>query len=95
MGEVKELTRFYNAIRNDPRISIGHISLYMALFQLYNLNGFRNPINVNRKKLMEIAKISSFATFHKVIYDLNELRYIEYAPSYNPAICSTVNLLEL
>jgi hypothetical protein len=94
MAEVKELTKFYDAISNDPRINISHI-LYMAIFQLYNLNGFKNPINVNRKKLMAIAKISSFATFHKVIYDLNELKYIEYAPSYNPIICSRVNLLEL
>jgi hypothetical protein len=92
MGEIKELTGFYEAIQDDPRIGSTHISLYMALFQLYNLNGFRNPINICRKKVMEVAKISGTATFHKCIKDLHELGYIQYLPSYNPAICSQVNL---
>ena len=92
MGEIKELTSFYETIQDDPRIGATHISLYMALFQLYNLNEFRNPINICRKKVMEVAKISGVATFHKCIKDLHELGYIQYLPSYNPAICSQVNL---
>ena len=56
MGEIKELTSFYEAIRDDPRIGPTHISLYMALFQLYNLNGLRNPVNICRKRVMESSK---------------------------------------
>ena len=95
MGEIKELTSFYEAIRDDPRIGTTHISLYMALFQLYNLNEFRNPINICRKKVMEVAKISGLATFHKCIKDLNTFGYIQYLPSYKSAISSQVNLLKL
>jgi len=90
MGEIKELTNFYEAIRDDPRISTTHISLYMALFQLYNMNGFKNPINICRKRVMEVAKISGLATFHKCMKYLDEFGYIRYVPSYNPAINSQV-----
>lgn len=93
--EIKELTRFYETIRNNPRMGPSHISLYMALFHLYNLNGFRNPVNICRKRVMEIAKISAFATFHKCIKDLDQFGYVQYWPSYNSTINSQVNLLKL
>lgn len=95
MREVKELSRFYQAIRNDPRVGPSHISLYMALFQLYNLNGFTNPINISRKKVMPLAKISGFATFHRCIKDLSEFGYLEYRPSYNRSIDSQVSLIQI
>jgi hypothetical protein len=95
MEEIKELTSFYEAIWNDPRIGPTHISLYMALFQLYNLNGFRNPVHICRKRVMEIAKISGFATFHKCIKDLCTFGYVQYSPSYDPTLHSQVNLLKL
>jgi hypothetical protein len=91
MGEIKELTRFYQAILEDSRIGPSHISLYMALFQLYNLNGFRNPVMISRNEVMAIAKFKGLATFHKCIRDLNEFGYIQYFPSYDARICSTVS----
>ena len=95
MGEIKELTNFYEAIRDDPRISTTHISLYMALFQLYNLNGLKNPVNICRKRVMEVAKISGVATFHKCIKHLDEFGYIRYAPCYDPRVRSEVYLLKI
>ena len=95
MEQVKELTAFYAAIQDDHRIGATHISLYMALFQCFNLNMFRNPVNITRAALMEIAKISGLGTYHKCIKDLVEFGYIKYNPSYNPAISSQVYLLNL
>ena len=95
MGEVKELTNFYSAIREDHRIGPTHISLYMALFQFYNLNKFKNPIQITRSSTMQVAKISGIATFHKCIKDLNDFGYIQYLPSYNPSINSQVYLLKI
>jgi replication initiation and membrane attachment protein DnaB len=92
MVEIKELTSFYEAIRDDPRIGTTHISLYMALFQLYNMNGFKNPININRRQVMAIAKISGLATFHKCIKHLDEFGYIQYLPSYDSMVGSVVYL---
>ena len=48
MRQVQELTNFYSAIRDDPRIGATHISLYMVLFQFYNLNQFRNQVEITR-----------------------------------------------
>ena len=67
----------------------------MALFQFYNLNLFINPIEITRAAVMEVAKISGLATYHKCIKDLAEFGYIVYEPSFNPATKSRVYLLKL
>jgi hypothetical protein len=93
MKEIKELTSFYAAIKDDHRIGPTHISVYMALFQLYNLNEFQNPVKITRTLVMERAKISGLGTFHKCIKNLVEFGYIEYLPSFYPAKNSEVVLL--
>jgi hypothetical protein len=95
MEAVKELTSFYSAIKSDHRIGATHISLYMALFQFYNLNRLSNPIQITRTAVMEVAKISGLATYHKCIGDLLEFGYIQYEPSCNPAISIRVHLLKI
>lgn len=95
MEEVQALTNFYAAICEDCRIGATHISLYMALFQFFNLNGFKNPVLITRAAVMKAAKISGRATYHKCIRDLSELGYIQYEPSFNPAISSKVFLLKV
>lgn len=91
-GIVKELSLFYEAIKEDHRIGPTHISLYMAIFQLYNLNEFNNPVRITRARLMELAKVSGLATYHKCMRELNEYGFIIYLPSYNPSISSLVYL---
>lgn len=93
MQEVKELTSFFEAIREDAIIGTSHISLYMALFQTYNLHGFQNPVSITRSQIMTVAKISGLATYHKCIKDLAALGYIKYEPSFNPGIGSKVWIL--
>ncbi len=95
MGEVKELTSFFSAIRQDNRIGTSHIALYMGLFHFYNLNQFQNPVGITRAAVMEVAKISGLATYHKCIRDLAEFGYIEYQPSYNPSVGSHVIILKV
>jgi len=85
----------HSAIKSDHRIGTTHISLYMALFQFYNLNRLENPIQITRTAVMEVAKISGLATYHKCMRDLVEYGYIQYEPSYNPAISSQVHLLKV
>jgi hypothetical protein len=95
MGKVEELTSFFLAIREDNRIGPSHISLYMALFQFYNLNSFQNPVYITRAGVMQVAKITGFATYHKCMKDLANFGYIEYQPSFNPAIKSLIKILDL
>lgn len=89
---VNELSDFFRSIREDNRITTSHISLYMALFERWNQNDFKNPVLIRRREIMQAAKIGGIATFHKCIRDLHELGYIRYSPSYDPAVKTSVRM---
>lgn len=90
---ISQLTFFFNAVIGDDRLRSSHISLYMALFHCWYLNGCRHPVAINRKQLMVLAKISGLATYHKCIRQLKEYGYIEYLPSFHPGCTSRVWLV--
>lgn len=92
---IAQLTDFFSAVEQDDRLTVSHISLYMALFELWNVNQFENPIAVTRRKIMKSCKIYSFSTYHKIISDLQNFGYIKYLPSFHPAKGSLVYLLSL
>jgi hypothetical protein len=84
MNYIKHLTGFFEKVALDRRLNPTHVSLYIALFQFWNCNRFKNPISINRDEVMRISKISSKATYHKCLKNLHSLGYINYEPSYNP-----------
>lgn len=84
MNYIKHLTGFFEKVTFDKTLNPTHVSLYMALFQFWNCNRFKNPISINRDEVMRISKISSKATYHKCLKNLHSLGYINYEPSYNP-----------
>jgi hypothetical protein len=92
MNYITHLTGFFERISIDERLNPTHISLYMALFQMWNMNRFVNPISISRSEMMRLSKIYSNATYHKCIRELHEFSYIEYIPSYNPFKGSLINL---
>lgn len=94
MNYIKHLTGFYNKIIYDNRLNPTHVSLYLALFQFWNLNRFQNPISVSRNELMKLCKISAYATYHKCIKELHDFAYIRYMPSFNPYKGSLVYLFD-
>ena len=78
-----EIKHFFTAIREDNRINPVHISLFMAIVQHWNNNNCKSPVCVFSKDLMQLAKISGVATYHKSIRELDEYGYIKYKPSYD------------
>lgn len=84
MNYIKHLTGFFEKVSTDYELNPTHISLYMAIFQLWNQNRFQNPISISRDELMRISKIASTATYHKCMKDLTEREYVIYKPSFNP-----------
>ena len=94
MNYIKHLTGFFDRVNHDESLNPTHISLYVSLFQCWNLNRFKNPISISRSEVMRISKISAFATYHKCIKDLHNLGYLKYIPSYNPFKGSLVYLLD-
>ena len=90
MNYIKHLTGFFNKINNENAINPTHISLYLALFQCWNVNRFKNPTGISREEIMKASKINSKATYHKCMKELQTLGFIEYIPTYNPHSCSNV-----
>ena len=94
LNYIKHLTGFFDRIIPDRNLNPTHVSLYIALFQFWNVNRFKNPISITRDEVMRICKISSKATYHKCMRDLNDKNYIKYEPSYNPYKGSMVILFD-
>ena len=92
MNYIHHMNAFFTQIYDDDRLMPTHISLYMALFQLWNLNRFKNPMCISRAEVMTIAKIGSANTYSRCINQLHEWKYIDYQPSFNPFRGSVVNL---
>jgi hypothetical protein len=77
------LTRFLVAAMEDPRITVVHISLYLALWHQWYEQGSRDPLQVFSWEVMPWCKISGTATYHRCIRELDTYGYIHYVPSYN------------
>lgn len=81
MNYVQHLNHFFHRVEASEQLQPTHISLYLALFQLWNINRFQNPITASRSELMRVSKISSYTTYYKCLHDLSDLKWIEYSPS--------------
>jgi hypothetical protein len=84
MNYIKHLTGFFDKVIQDRYLNPTHISLYIALFQQWNINRFQNPISITRDEMMRISKIASKATYHKCIRELSDKGFLKYEPSFNP-----------
>ncbi len=93
MNYIKHLTGFFDKVVHDHSLNPTHISLYISLFQFWNLNRFQNPISITRDEVMRISKICSKATYHKCMREMHDKGYLKYEPSYNPFRGSMVHLV--
>lgn len=93
MNNIERLNDFLLRITSDGNLTTTHIGVCTALVVAWIRNGFNNPFNVSRKKLMDAARIKSSTTYHKVIADLTSRSYLKYEPSYHPAKGSQVHIL--
>ena len=93
IGQLEQLSAFFNAMEHDKRMGTTHVSLYMALFHLSTLNSFQHPVSFTRQEVMPIAKINGRATYHKCMNELESYGYIKYIPSFNPILKSVAYFL--
>lgn len=91
---IKHLNAVFNQFLKDSRLNPTHISLYMAMFQLWNLNRFPKEFFINRDEVMQLSKIGSKSTYHRCIKELNHWKYIVYFPSHNPYRGSKIKMLK-
>lgn len=81
MNYIHHLNQFLKKVEESEEVCPTHISIYLALFHLWNQHHFQSPIAATRIELMRVSKISSKTTFHKCIKDLVAWKWIEYTPS--------------
>lgn len=95
MGKVNYMQHqidFFKIVYEDDRLSPYHVSLYMAIFQFWNYNRFKETFSAASGELMQLSKVKSKSTYSKCLNELNDWKYIIYSPSNNPFIKSTFNL---
>ena len=86
------LEEFMAGIEKDPRICLSHIGVFSVLLHLREENSGLEPFPIKREELMKAAKISSTATYFKIIRQLHEYGYIHYLPTFNRMSQSRVRI---
>ncbi len=81
---IKHLNNVFEQFSKDTRLNPTHISLYIALFQIWNNNFFKQEFYINREEVMDFSKIGSKSTYHRCIKELSHWNYLLYTPSHNP-----------
>ncbi len=84
MNYIKHLNAVFKKFYADKRLNTTHVSLYMALFQFWNINRFPEEFYINRQQIMQLSKIGSTATYHGCLKQMNSWKYLKYMPSHNP-----------
>ncbi len=84
MNYIKHINGVLQQFNGDSRLNPTHISLYIALFQLWNIHHFPEVFFIAREEVMKKSKIGSIATYHRCLRNLNDWKYIDYLPSHNP-----------
>ena len=91
---IKHLKGVFFQFSKDNRLNPTHISLYVALFQIWNNNRFVEVFYINREEVMRFSKIGSKSTYHKCIKDLSHWKYMVYYPSHNPYKGSKIKMFK-
>ncbi|OYX28902.1 MAG: hypothetical protein B7Z06_00275 [Flavobacteriales bacterium 32-35-8] len=91
---IKHLNAVFLCFSRDNRLNPTHISLYVALFQLWNQNYFKPEFYINREEVMSFSKIGSKSTYHRCVKELSLWSYILYEPSHNPFKGSRIKMFD-
>lgn len=91
---IKHLNGVFVQFSKDNRLNPTHISLYIALFQLWNNSFFKTEFYINREEVMDYSKIGSKSTYHRCIKELSHWKYLLYTPSHNPFKGSRIKMFD-
>lgn len=83
MKYATHLYAFLREVEQNEKLLPTHISLYLALFQLWRHHHFQNPIPATRTELMRISKISSRTTYQRCVKDLENMKWLTYTSSHS------------
>ena len=90
MNYIRHLNGFFVRLSQDQRMTPYHVSLYLALFQLWNLNRFKNPFTISRDETMKLSLIGSANNYARCMKQLQQWGYIRYISAANLYLGSQV-----
>lgn len=94
---IRHLNSFFAHVKMDDRLKAVHVSLYAALFHVWNCNHFPDQFPVNRPYILQLCKIGSRDTYLNAMKFLHACGYITYYPGrqgYQRAKVSITTLTE-
>lgn len=83
MNYIQHLNRFFVEVEKSEQLLPTHISLYLALFQLWNIHHFQKPITATRTELMRVSKMNPYTVYYKCLLNLTDLNGLQYSPSHS------------
>lgn len=75
---IRHLNAFFAQVRRDDRLHTNHVSLYMALFQIWNQRHFKKSFPILRDEVISLSRIGSMNTYSRCIKELHSYGYILY-----------------
>lgn len=84
---------FFQKIKFDQCLTLGHIGLFNCLLAMFIENGFKQPLEVYSHQVMEVAKISNPTTYYKYLHYLQDYGYLIYRPSFNKNKPSSISFM--
>lgn len=95
MNYITHLNAIFKKIERDKRLKPTHISLYMALFNLWNKNLFTTWFQLDRDNLVAHSKIYSKSSYYRGLKELQAYGYLIYNPSRNNKRGSWVHMFKI
>ena len=83
MNYIKHQTNVFALMDQVKSLKAYHVSLYLALFRMWNANRFKNPISISRSETMQMSRIGSPNTYVQALKDLHKHEFIRYDPSFD------------
>lgn len=90
---IKHHVEVKKALQLTKKCRPNHISVYEALFSLWNHYRFPTEFSINRAEMMKLSCIGSKNTYTKVMKQLHEWKIVHYLPSYDPLMASKIRMI--
>lgn len=92
---VAQIDAFYFKMTNDPKITAGHITTYLALANFWCMSGYSPTFNVKPEEILEYAKLDSPQELRDCLKHLEKAEYIKIYLTRIPSNGIGIKLISL
>lgn len=86
---------FYFKMTNDPKITAGHITTYLALANFWSMAGYAPTFNIKPEEIMEYAKLDNHQELRACLRYLEKAKYIKIYRTRIPTNGMGIKLISL